>query len=794
MSRRRAFLLLALSAASSAAASLGCAPTPPPVAAPRAASATSVPAAAAAPPTPPPPDPARFHALLVNGGGSPNINYQPHLAALASLRDVLLHAGIPPTQIDVLSSDGDDPAPDLTVLATETPEDRWLLDGTRLERSLGSPLQLVSSALPGATLGPATKAGLSAWFDGRGKALRAGDTLLFFVTDHGTKGPAGPETNAITLWGPEQSITVSEVSSLLAKLAPGVRVVSLMSQCFSGGFAGLSAHNQAGAAGPTVCGYFSSTADRPAYGCFPENIGDDTVGHAHDFARALAATHSMAEAHRAVVRLDVTPDVPLRTSDLELERLVRATASRDATPLWTTVARLLGPGWREQPALRGEVAELDALAASFGLPVPVELDGLPPLDARLSTLERETATSAKVWRSAFSDATNANLDAFLVASPSWSPRVAETAIPALTPPLRAALGGALVSELEGFLKTRPNERLDTLHGRASASSDTAYRMAVRRAVLLRVQSRLMALAGRALLASGAAESERAAYETLLACEDVVLPGAPRPGAEGPPPPARPPLPSLDADEAAHRAARPAWIGIAFNDTPGSARKRLGLPDGAATVSAITPGSPANQAGLQVGDILFGADGQPFAERRGIRTWTMLQPAETPGRLDVLRGEQKLTLTIVPKTLPEGVSPPPPPPSLSVGATAPTFQLRPYRGAITAGKPHLYYFWATWCKPCKAAVPELLAYERATKTQIVAITDEEPDVLDGFFKTFGQPFPKVVVIDELRRAFGVFGASGTPTFVLIDGKGVVRSRKVGYSRGTGIVDGWKWDGK
>lgn len=580
MSRRRAFLLLALSAASSAAASLGCAPTPPPVAAPRAVSATSVPAAALAPPTPPPPDPARFHALLVNGGGSPNINYQPHLAALASLREVLLHAGIPPTQVDVLSSDGDDPAPDLTVLATETPEDRWLLDGTRLERSLGSPLQLVSSALPGATLGPATKAGLSAWFDGRGKALRAGDTLLFFVTDHGTKGPAGPETNAITLWGPEQSITVSEVSSLLAKLAPGVRVVSLMSQCFSGGFAGLSAHNQAGAAGPTVCGYFSSTADRPAYGCFPENIGDDTVGHAHDFARALAATHSMAEAHRAVVRLDVTPDVPLRTSDLELERLVRATASRDATPLWTTVARLLGPGWREQPALRGEVAELDALAASFGLPVPVELDGLPPLDARLSTLERETATSAKVWRSAFSDATNANLDAFLVASPSWSPRVAETAIPALTPPLRAALGGALVSELEGFLKTRPNERLDTLHGRASASSDTAYRMAVRRAVLLRVQSRLMALAGRALLASGAAESERAAYETLLACEDVVLPGTPRPGAEGPPPPARPPLPSLDADEAAHRAARPAWIGIAFNDTPvGLARQSGRSPGG-----------------------------------------------------------------------------------------------------------------------------------------------------------------------------------------------------------------------
>jgi thiol-disulfide isomerase/thioredoxin len=791
MSLRRAFALLALSAANASLISLGCAPAPLPVAAPHSAAAAPLPPA---PPLPPPPDPARFHALLVNGGGSPNINYQPHLAALGSLREVLLQAGLPPRQIDVLSSDGDDPAPDLTILATETPEDRWLLDGTRLERSLGSPLQLVSSVLPGASLGPATKAGLTAWFEGRGRALRAGDTLLLFVTDHGTKGPAGPETNAITLWGPDQSITVTELSALLAKLAPGVRVVSLMSQCFSGGFAGLSANNHSGAPGPTVCGYFSSTADRPAYGCFPENVGDDTVGHAHDFARALAATHSMPQAHAAVVRLDVTPDVPLRTSDLELERLVRAAASRDATPLWTTVARLLGPDWRQQPALRAEVAELDALATSFGLPVPLDLDALTPLDARLSTLERETATSAKVWRGAFGDATNGNLQAFLTANPTWSPKVADTAIPSLTPPLRAALGGALVSELLGFLKTRPNERLETLHARTSASSDTAYRMAVRRAVLLRVESRLAAMAGRALLASGGAESERAAYETLLACEDVILPGTPRPAAEGPPSAARSPLPSLEADEAAHRAGRPAWIGIAFNDTPASARRRLGLPDGSATVSAITPGSPANQAGLQVGDILHGADGQPFAERRGIRTWTLLQPAETPGRLDVLRGEQKLTLTIVPKALPEGVSPPPPPPSLSVGATAPPFQLRSYRGTIAAGKPHLYYFWATWCKPCKAAVPELLAYERATKTQIVAITDEEPDVLDGFFKTFKQPFPKAVAIDELRRAFGVFGASGTPTFVLLDGKGVVRSRKVGYSRGTGIVDGWKWDGK
>ena len=26
-----------------------------------------------------------------------------------------------------------------------------------------------------------------------------------------------------------------------------------------------------------------------------------------------------------------------------------------------------------------------------------------------------------------------------------------------------------------------------------------------------------------------------------------------------------------------------------------------------------------------------------------------------------------------------------------------------------GRPHLLFFWATWCLPCKKAVPELLAF-------------------------------------------------------------------------------------
>ena len=49
-----------------------------------------------------------------------------------------------------------------------------------------------------------------------------------------------------------------------------------------------------------VCGYFSSTAERPAYGCFAENRGKDAVGHSFHFTQALASSGRLADAHAAV--------------------------------------------------------------------------------------------------------------------------------------------------------------------------------------------------------------------------------------------------------------------------------------------------------------------------------------------------------------------------------------------------------------------------------------------------------------------------------------------------------------
>jgi thioredoxin-related protein len=87
---------------------------------------------------------------------------------------------------------------------------------------------------------------------------------------------------------------------------------------------------------------------------------------------------------------------------------------------------------------------------------------------------------------------------------------------------------------------------------------------------------------------------------------------------------------------------------------------------------------------------------------------------------------------------------------------------------------------------------VLAYEAATHTPVIAITDEPADQLTAFFQQGTTPFPQTVAIDEVRRAFLAYGVSGTPTFVLIDGQGIVRSYSTGYSSEKGVgIDGWSW---
>ena len=48
--------------------------------------------------------------------------------------------------------------------------------------------------------------------------------------------------------------------------------------------------------------------------------------------------------------------------------------------------------------------------------------------------------------------------------------------------------------------------------------------------------------------------------------------------------------------------------------------------------------------------------------------------------------------------------------------------------------------------------------------------------------------------RVRRSQVTYGVSGTPTFVLVDEKGKIEWRQVGYSPKDHLgIPGWKWDG-
>jgi hypothetical protein len=589
--------------------------------------------------------PTRVWALLINGGGRASRNYQSHLLHVREIVDLLRASGVPRDQIEIFSSDGSDPEPDLAVRDLQAGRELWLIEGLRVGRDLAPEIRYENSEVGDMALRPATRQALWSWLEHESSRLRPGDTLLVYVTDHGVRNQRNLENNAIQLWG--ERLSVRELRSFIDALPEGVRVVSLMSQCYSGSFANAIYRTDAPErTSGQVCGYYSSSAERRAYGCYPENRGKENIGHSFRFIEALRIHRSFLPAHAHVLLTDRTPDVPHRSSDQYAQRLLEQAALEREISFSELVDELLREAWRDVDRHAEQFDQLERLGRAFGSFGPRSLSELELTSREIEQLAREFESYARRWKAVFDEAKRVHFQRFLQAHPEWAPRVDSAALAALDWVEKRRLSGELIDALSAFTDAEPaiRERLESLRTIHEAADAGGYRMEVRAAVLLRMRSLLVRSAGLVFLERYASAPVRSDFDALNACEDLSVGEAQAEAAEvsqtlpEPFPPLVEELERLDA-------VVPGWIGLEYGVVPGPFQRSLGLEPGAVRVLRTAPGSPAEAAGLRPQDIVIGPPGRPFVEPNQIREWVASSAPGEVRSLEIVRRQTRRRVEI-----------------------------------------------------------------------------------------------------------------------------------------------------